>query len=443
MLQLIRAEFPLANAKPSLLGQFSVAGRERPYQLPASDHFCGPTRRMKNSRLAVAGILMNSPAVRGIVIVIALLGSGWLTKDLALSVNDSVEYWAAARLALHHQNPYDAHSMLAQEQQAGYARRTALEIWNPPWVVPYIIPLAFLPYASAQKLWLLLGCACVALSIYLLWKVYGQTRFPSPAASLAIAIFTPMLLNLAIGQIGPLMLLGVSCFLWFENRRRYALAGASLVLVALKPHLFLLLWLAIIFWSFQQKSGRIVLSFLAMGAAICGLSFAIAPDVFMQYWHFWSHNPVHWNEFPTVSGILSRLTGSPSTAPAFVALVLASVWFLLHWFRVRGGWRWSEELPILLAVSLTASPYAWFFDGVILLPALIQVVQSHSKSGHRLAPSVCYAAANITAVLLIAAGKTRWWYSWAAPVWLLLYFWSRYLVTPKLSETEFHGETGA
>ena len=369
---------------------------------------------------------MSSRTLRSVILVAAFVGSGWLTKNLLLSVNDSVEYWAAARLALHHQNPYNAAAMLGMEQRGGYTRRSTLEMWNPPWILPFIAPLAFFSYALAQKLWLLLGCGCVALSIHLLWKLYGQAKLPSPAAGLAIAIYTPLLLDLAIGQIGPLMLLGVSCFLWFESRRRYALAGASLVLMALKPHLFFLVWIALIFWTLQQKRPQIVLSFFTTSIAISGITFAISPNVFRQYWNFWRHNPVRWNEFPTLAGVLSNSIDNHGIVLALMPAALGVAWLLGHWIRLRNQWAWQRQLPGLLVVSLTTSPYAWPFDGIILLPTLVEAFRSGQKSG-RLALATLYVATNIAIVFLVAAGKTLFWYSWVTPVWLLLYFWSHYV----------------
>ncbi len=364
--------------------------------------------------------------IRGAVVGISLLACVWLAKEATLPVNDSVEYWSAARLALHRQNPYDTDSLLALERQAGYARKSPLIMWNPPWVLPFFMPLSVFSYRLAQKLWLVLCCACVALSVYLLWKLYGRTRFPSPMACLLIAIFTPLLVVLAIGQVGPLVLLGITGFLWFEQKQRYGLAGMSLFLLALKPHLVFLFWMAVSLWLIKQKHWRMLVHFLGVAGIVCGATILAAPQVFSQYYHFWLHNPVHWNEFPTVSGMLSHLTGSQSAALALIPPTLASLWLLLHWVRFRQRWNWQHELPVLLVVSLVASPYAWFFDGVILLPALMQIIRLLSEKKLWLAPTICYAGMNLAVVLLIAGGKNLFWYSWVAPMWVVLYFWSRH-----------------
>ena len=368
--------------------------------------------------------MMNSRIIRWVIVAVALVASTWLTKRAAFPMNDSVEYWSAARLALGRQNPYDAGSLLSQEQQAGSERRTPLEMWNPPWVLPFILPLAFFSYAVAQKLWLFLGCAYVALSIYLLWRLYGRTTFPSPMVCLTIAVFTPMLVVLAIGQIGPLMLLGISAFLWFESRQQYVLAGFSLSLVAVKPHLVFLLWIALVLWAVQKKRRRIVLSFLAPAIVVSGIVTALAPHSFMQYRDLWRRNLVRWDEFPTVSGILSHFTGNHGITPVLMPAALACIWLLHRWTRIHGHWKWTDQLPVLLLVSLATSPYGWFFDGVILLPALIQMVQCPSPKRSRAVLFGAYIATNCAVVLLIVSGKTLFWYSWITPAWLLLYIWA-------------------
>jgi len=311
--------------------------------------------------------------------------------------------------------------LLAVERQGGYSRESPLVMWNPPWVLPLLMPLAVFPYATTQKLWLGLGCACIALSIFLLWRLYGHNRFPSPLACFLIAIFTPSLVVLAIGQIGPLLVLGITCFLWFERKQNHLLAGACLFLLALKPHLAFLFCIALGFCVMRQRQWRLLAGFFATAILVLAVTLACAPQVFSQYRTFWSHNPVRWSEFPTLSGILSHISGNEIVIPALLP-VLASVWLLQHWMRFRQRWSWQTELPVILLVSLAASPYAWFFDGVILLPALVQSLSSPWKRTC-IGPLIGYTATNILCVILIATGKSLFWYSWVAPMWLLLYLW--------------------
>ncbi len=375
----------------------------------------------------VFSILMNSRLIRGVLVGTLLLGCAWLAQDVRLPVSDSVEYWAAARLALDHQNPYNAEALLALEREAGYSRKSPLVMWNPPWILPVLLPLAVFSYPAAEKLWLVLGCASVALSVSLLWRLYGRTRYPSPAAGLLIAIFTPLLVGLAIGQVGPLVLLGITGFLWFERKQRFGLAGVSLFFLALKPHLVFLLWIALGFWTVKKRNGRTLSGLLATVVAVSLVTVASTPRAFGQYYNFWIHHPVRWSEFPTVPGILGHLTGSQSVVLVLIPPALASLWLMGHWARYRGQWNWQDELPILLVVSLVASPYAWFFDGVILLPALIQIITIPLWKKNWRVLMVAYAATNLAVVLLIATGKNLFWYAWVAPMWLVLYLGSRRL----------------
>ena len=65
--------------------------------------------------------------------------------------------------------------------------------------------------------------------------------------------------RLVTGQLGPLLLLGFVGFLHYQRRGREGLAGAFLVLAALKPALTLLFWLALLAWAMERRRCRLVL----------------------------------------------------------------------------------------------------------------------------------------------------------------------------------------
>ena len=374
--------------------------------------------------LASFNVSMNLRLIRGTVAGILLLLFVWLAKGVSLPVNDSVAYWATARLLLNHQNPYDTKALLALERQVGYTRKTPLATLNPPWILPFLMPLAFFSYPEAQKLWLVFACACVAFSIYLLWKLYGRTRYPTPAAWLLLVLFTPLLMVLAIGQVGPLVILGIAGFLWFEQRQKYGYAAVCLFLLTLKPHLVFLFWITFGLWLVRKKQWQMLLCFAGTFAAVNGLVILFDRQIFSQYHDFWIRNPARWSEFPTLSGILAHLSGSQNATVAFLPPALASIWLLRYWFRFHDHWNWQNEIPVLLLVSLVASPYAWFFDGVILLPVLIQLIALPSWKQGKTALLVCYGAVNVLVIVLIGTGRHLFWYAWVAPAWLLLYVWA-------------------
>ena len=53
--------------------------------------------------------------------------------------DDFIEYWAAARLTLDGQNPYDPHLLLPLQQAAGRNTDEAVMMWNPPWSLAVVL----------------------------------------------------------------------------------------------------------------------------------------------------------------------------------------------------------------------------------------------------------------------------------------------------------------
>ena len=70
--------------------------------------------------------------------------------------------------------------------------------------------------------------------------------------------FVPTLFVLNMGQIAPLILLGVVGFLHFEKHKYWGLAGCALPLIAIKPHLLYLFWIALLLWVFDRGKWRII-----------------------------------------------------------------------------------------------------------------------------------------------------------------------------------------
>ncbi|MGC8782408.1 MAG: hypothetical protein ACP5UQ_16220, partial [Anaerolineae bacterium] len=103
-----------------------------------------------------------------------LLGYALHTARIAprLLADDYVEYWAAGRLNLTGGNPYSADQLLPLERAAG---RTAevLMMWNPPYTLALVMPLALADYPTGRLLWLLLNIAAVMIAASWWWRLSG------------------------------------------------------------------------------------------------------------------------------------------------------------------------------------------------------------------------------------------------------------------------------
>jgi hypothetical protein len=122
--------------------------------------------------------------------------------------------------------------------------------------------------------------------------------------------------------------------------------------------------------------------------------------------------------------------------PAAVGMI----WFVLRWIRSQKSWSWRAEMPWLLLISVAASPYAWFFDQVVLLAALLPVaaVLLNRSVRNLLWPAVTYLTINAASLALILGQRRTFWYVWTAPAWLVFYTWM--MLTLRGSREKCNGE---
>jgi len=355
-----------------------------------------------------------------LALVAVWMADGW---NRPTSVTDFAAYWTAGRELSASRNPYNTDSIFALEQQLGFTGRKPLIMRNPPWVLPFVLPFGLLSYSMAQRIWLGICLAAILASCHLLWRLYGETKHPYWLAWALSAAFLPVATVLALGQIGPLILLGVVGFLDSEHQRRDGWAGAHAFLIALKPHLVFLFWPALLLWTAWYRRWRAVLG-LAAGLCVASLiPIMFDRRIFADYFELWKRAGIAEELTPTPSGALRLLFGVEHRWLQFLPAVVALIWFLNHWRRVRGDWHWPEQMPWLLLVSLSATPYAWFFDQVTLLPCVLQVAAAVMAAPRRnwLGPAFIYLSTNGVTLALILAHRTTFWYAWTAPFWLVLY----------------------
>jgi hypothetical protein len=161
----------------------------------------------------------------GFAVVGIALGTAVLLLFAPPMMNDFVEYWAAGRLNLAGENPYDPVLMLELERSVGFAGDRALMMLNPPPALTLVMPLGALPYRQASVLWFVLHTAVLLWSCALLWNLAGGPRRMRWVAYLCGVIFVPTLFALFLGQISILLLLGLVLFLRFVRDGRMTAAG--------------------------------------------------------------------------------------------------------------------------------------------------------------------------------------------------------------------------
>ena len=183
------------------------------------------------------------------------------------AVTDFVDFWAASRLLITGGNPFSPSEVLALQQSVGYGESKPLLMWNPPWTLSFILPFGAMDFQLSRFCWLLMNVFFILLSAQKLWAIYGQPERKSYLPGIVAFTFVPTLMVLIIGQISPLILLGIVGFLHFERKNQLFLAGVSTVIISVKPHLFYLFWLGLILWVWQERRCQV-----AFGAMMAGFN---------------------------------------------------------------------------------------------------------------------------------------------------------------------------
>jgi len=358
----------------------------------------------------------------GLVLVAVWFVTGW---NAVGGVTDFAAYWTAGRQVLAHQNPYAQGPVLEMERQLGFKEPLPLIMRNPPWAAPFILPLGLLQYSTAQRAWLVMQLVMMVVSVHLLWKIYAKQERGFWVPWVVTATFVPLAAVLAVGQIGPVILLGISVFLFAQERGWDGLAGASALLLAIKPHVVFLFWPAMLIWGVWNRRWRLLLAFGVSLLLASAIAVAFDRRIFSEYQGLWRETAIVWSETPTIGGVLCRLLGPGRSWMAWLPAIFVGIWFVVRWIRARGNWRWREEMPWLLVISVAASPYAWFFDQVVLLAALLPVAALLVSGSVRnvLWAAVAYLGINAAALALILEQHRTFWYVWTAPAWLLFYKW--------------------
>ncbi len=313
-----------------------------------------------------------------LVLAVVTAGLGLLAfhqvVDLtAVSVQDYVEYWAAGRLNAHGVNPYDPDALYRQELQASPALTEAIMMWNPPWTLTVAMPFGLLLARAGFLAWTFLNLSVILVCADWLWGYFGGPARRRWLAWAVCLLFAPTFFVLRMGQITPLVLLGLVGFLYFEQRGRMALAGAAAALAAVKPHLALFVALALLLWAVERRRWSVLAGGGLMLAALTAIPLACNPQVLHQYQQAMTQSPPRMLS-PTLGALLRLGFGLDKLWLQYVPTALGLVWFAIHWLKNHRQWVWSSQVSVLLLASFLAASYgAWPFDLVVLLIPVLQL----------------------------------------------------------------------
>jgi hypothetical protein len=330
---------------------------------------------------------------------------------------DFVEYWASGQQLAHHADPYDRKAILAIERSVGYPPGSpALVMGNPPTALPLVYPLGFLGPQSGELLWTLLLLACLVASVRMVWRMHG-----SPRGHLQILGYTfgPALACMAAGQMSLFVLLGLVLFLRFRQSRPF-LAGASLWLCALKPHLFLPFGVVLLAWMVASKCYKVLFGAAGAFAVSSAIAFVLDPLAWTQYGRMMRSARLDKLPIPCLSNLFRRSISPDTMWLQYLPVAIGCIWAILYFRRHRESWDWMAHGSPLMLVSVLVAPYSWFIDQAILIPALLHGVLLTRSRGLLAALALASAVIEIGPLRGLPVLHSPF-YLWTAPAWLAWY----------------------
>ncbi len=274
---------------------------------------------------------------------------------------DFDSFWRSARAMLEGQNIYD----------------TGVEIVNlnpPVWTV-LISPLGLLEPITAYRVFVLISVVIVVA--YLAWTVEELRLRPGwTAVGVAMLLLSsPLLATLALGQVYPVLALGLVASWIADRRERQEVSGAALgLVVALKPSL-----LPVLLWPLVRRRWRAFVAAVVCGtvATLVGVV-VLGPGATFDYARvlrdaavsaYWDNAslPAAAARLFTENSYAQNIAVLPWTIPVGYALGIAAIF--LTAMRVRHGP--EVGLWALVAASLLASPIAWHNYLVLLGPGVL------------------------------------------------------------------------
>jgi len=330
--------------------------------------------------------------------------------------HDFVVYWATGQQLVHHANPYDADAMMRIERSSGLAPGYGvLFMRNPPWALSLAFPLGLMSLRTGALLWSLALVACLAASVRALWLLNGR---PGNRLHWIALSFAPALICLFVGQTSLFALFGLVLFLRLHRPHPF-MAGLSLWLCALKPHLFLPFGVVLLTWVVVSRSYKVLAGATIALSSSCAAAFYIAPSAWIDYSRMMRAPGIEGEFIPCLSVAL-RLWIRPNTPwLQFLPVAIACAWALAYYWPRRQAWDWLKDGTPLMLVSIFAAPYCWLYDQALVIPALLY--GAYRTRSRTLLAALAVTSIVIDAGLVCGVRITSALFLWTAPAWLAWY----------------------
>lgn len=330
---------------------------------------------------------------------------------------DFPAYWSAGFLAAREQNFADPARLFQVEKElTTWPENFPMVTWNPPWLLPLLIPYTWVSFARATWWWLLTNIVLVFGSAVVLWQIGAsndRTRRLAWLAPLLAFAYSPTLIALIAGQINLIVLAGLAGFLFFRTRHQYMCAGISLALTLVKFHLVYLTVPLVLLDDLRMRRWRALAGFFGTLLALTAIVFILRPSFLSDYSAAIGGGGLLDYQTPTLGAVLAVLAGWNGFKLIGIAILPLVI---VAWRRAGPRWDFRAWIDATLFVSVITAPFGWSYDFVVLLVPLSRVIVWIVEGKFKRADALA-----IATLLLVIDGLT--YYERIASPGEIYFFW--------------------
>jgi hypothetical protein len=310
----------------------------------------------------------------------------WFARQVAPADKlcpDYICYWAAGKLLVAGESPYDVARQTEIQHQCGWDKEKNglgsfdfLPFYYPPWFAMLCAALVPAGYSGGRIVWFVLNADLILLSAYLLRRAVPGLPASIPLVSVPVFIFS--LVTVILGQTTPLVLLLVVVVWRLLDSRHDRSGGGVLAWLTIKPQLTALVLLGVLAWAARRRRWGVLLGFGAMLAVSALLSSLLVPGWLGQMLAAPRQTPPPTESFPWIGTtwfLLLKSIGLSSWglwgiyALVAVPLLVASLKAALDPERPL-----HDTLALGLLAACIVAPYGRHYDfPVLLIPMLVLI----------------------------------------------------------------------
>ena len=280
-------------------------------------------------------------------------------------------FWKATNNLVIGQNPYQLplYSSFSGNGLSQFSQNTSpIPSLSPPPALGMFAFIGCLHLDKAKALYLCLYCLSFVWSSWIGYSMFFKKRDLANSLDLLLAFlvlpFITFFQALAWGSLTVIAVMGICGFFWANARGSNWLAGCCLAFCGIKPQLFLLLIVYLIWWAIAKRRYPIILG--ATSVYLIGLliSIYLQPKIFSMYLAALKGGIGYRVTNASLGSVLYYLTGQQNGFYLYLPIMLGAV-FLAFVLRIKSSGNLMFFTSIIMPFSLLLSPYCWGHDYIV------------------------------------------------------------------------------